>query len=290
MQKQLNPAMIKALALDLDGTALLPDTVMGERTKECLKCLTARGIQVIICTGRAVEGSYRYYSAINAYGPMVFFNGAEVADIPQPGSGRGVKVLESRLMDLDIVDYGISLARSMDIHFQIFIPPDEKNESPWETLLVDKMRPEAEMYQKHTGITPVVTDMKAAITAPGLKGCIKAAFITDPGLHDEIRQKMTDRFGGRVYIARTYPTFLEVMAAGVSKGEGLKTVMACRGLKPDEVIALGDEENDLPMFAVAGFSAAPSSAKDKVKQAAGYIFGSNAEEGIAPFLEEMFKL
>jgi len=78
------------------------------------------------------------------------------------------------------------------------------------------------------------------------------------------------------------------MAAGVSKGEGLKTVMACRGLKPEEVIAFGDEENDLPMFVAAGFSAAPSSAKENVRQAADFVFGSNAEEGLAIFLEELF--
>jgi len=130
--------------------------------------------------------------------------------------------------------------------------------------------------------------MKAAIAAPEVKGCFKAAFITDPALHDEIRQKMLDRFGGRIYIARTYPTFLEIMDASVSKGEGLKTVMRHRGLKPEEVIAFGDEENDLPMFSVAGFSAAPANAKESVRKAADFVFGSNAEEGLAAFLQELF--
>jgi hydroxymethylpyrimidine pyrophosphatase-like HAD family hydrolase len=280
------PSLIKALALDLDGTALLPDTSMGERTTECLKRLIARGIQVIICTGRAIESSRLYYDAVGAQGPMVFFNGAEVAQVPD------VKVIDSRLTSLDVIAYGIDLARSMDVHFQIFLPPgcgpESPGENPWEVLLIDKMRPEAEMYQRHTGVNPVVTDLKAAIAAPKVKGCIKAAFITDPSLHDEIRRKMLDRFGNGIYIARTYTTFMEVMDAGVSKGEGLKTVMRLRGLKPEEVIALGDEENDLPMFPVAGFSAAPSNAKEKVLKAADFVFGPNTEEGLAAFLEKLF--
>jgi Cof subfamily protein (haloacid dehalogenase superfamily) len=287
MQKKIDVDKIRALALDLDGTALLPNNSLGERTAQCLKKLIGAGMQVIICTGRAIEGSCRYYSEIGATGPMVFFNGAEVADI----SAAGVKVISASLMGLDVVEYGIDLARSMDIHFQFFLPPgcvQKAKESPWEALLVDKLRPEAEMYRSHTGITPVVTDTKAAIRAAGVPGCLKAAFITDPSLHDEIRQKMLERFGSSIYIARTFPTFLEVMNAGVSKGEGLKTVMDCRGLKPEEVIACGDEENDLPMFSVAGFSAAPSNAKDKVREAADFVFGSNAEEGIAVFLEKMF--
>ena len=284
MRNKIEPAAIKALALDLDGTALLPDTSMGERTARCLRRLAARGIQVIICTGRAIEASHRYYSAIGAEGPMVFFNGAEVAQVPD------VKVIESRLMGLDVVGYGIDLARSMGVHFQMFLPPGRgpKREGPWEALVIDKMRPEARMYQDHAGVRPVVADMKAAMAEPGLEGCVKAAFITDPGLHEAIRRKMLDRFGSRIYIARTYPTFLEVMDAGASKGEGLKTVMALRGLRPQEVIACGDEENDLPMFAVAGFSAAPSSAKEKVRQAADAVFGPCDEEGLAGFLEELF--
>jgi Cof subfamily protein (haloacid dehalogenase superfamily) len=280
MQKRIDVSKIKALAVDLDGTALLPDSSMGERTVRCLNGLVARGIQVMICTGRAIESSQRYYSAIGASGPMVFFNGAEVAEVPN------IKVISYNLMSLDVVDYGIDLARSMDIHYQVFFPP---RDSTWEALLIDKQRPEAEMYRSHTGIIHVVTDLKAEITKPEVKGAIKAMFICDPALHDEIRRKMSGHFGDSIYIARSYPTFLEIMNAGVSKGEGLKTAMKCRGLKMEELIAFGDEENDLPMFDVAGFSAAPSGSKEKVREAADFVFGSNAEEGLAVFLEDLFK-
>ena len=64
--------------------------------------------------------------------------------------------------------------------------------------------------------------------------------------------------------------------------------MQHRGLKPEEVIAFGDEENDVSMFEVAGFSAAPESARESIKKAAGVIYGSNAEEGLAVYLEKMF--
>lgn len=275
----MNAAGIKALAIDLDGTALLPDNSLGGRTIQVLKQLQSRGMQVIICTGRAVESSRHYYRAIGAEGPMVFFNGAEVVDVPAG------KVISSNLLAPEIVTYAVDVARSMDIHFQVFLPPAEGR---FEMLLIDKQRSESEMYQNHTGITPEVTDLKAALGAPGVKGCPKVMFITAPELHDKIRGKMIERFGGSIYCTRTHPTFLEIMNAGVSKGEGLKTAMECRGLKSGEVIAFGDEENDLPLFTVAGFSAAPSNAREKVKEAADFIFGSNAEEGLAAFLEEHF--
>ncbi|GHV96198.1 haloacid dehalogenase [Spirochaetia bacterium] len=282
MHRQFDPKKIKALALDLDGTALMPDNTLGERTLSCLKKLIAGGMKVIICTGRAIEAAESYRAAMGAEGPMVFFNGAEVVDMP---SG---KILSADLLDIDVVDFGIDIARSLGLHYQLYFPAGAVEDSKWEALIIDKVTPEAEMYCNHTGITPVVRDLKEVIAAPGLQGCVKAMFITDPARHNEIRKKMLDRFGGRIYIARTFPTFLEVMNAGVSKGEGLKTVMRHCGLKPEEVIALGDEENDLLMFKEAGFSAAPANARENVREAADHVFGSNAEEGIAAFLEEQF--
>ena len=283
MPKEINSSAIKALAIDLDGTALLPDNSLGGRTLECLRRLKAGGMQIIFCTGRAIESSCRYYSAISAQGPMVFFNGAEIVDVPE------IRLLNSSLVNPEAVDFGIDLGRSMGVHCQIYLPPKndpDNGTSSWEALIVEKFGPEAEMYQKHTGITPSVADLKTAMA--GVKGCIKIMFIAEPSILDDVHQIMSNRFGGSIYIARSFPTFLDIMNAGVSKGEGLKTVMAYRGLKPQEVIAFGDEDNDLPMFGVAGFSAAPASAKEKVRSAADFVFGSNAEEGLAVFLEELF--
>jgi Cof subfamily protein (haloacid dehalogenase superfamily) len=284
IMRQLNLNKIKALALDLDGTTLLPDGALGKRTITCLKMLLSKGIQVIFCTGRAVEAAEPYCSAAGVNGPMVFFNGAEITDIP---SG---KVLDASMLGLEAVTFGVDLARSMDVHYQIFLPPGviPGAKEGREALLIDKPRAESEMYFKHTGITPIVRDLKSLIAMPGLQGCIKAMFITDPSLHDIIRQKMLERFGSSIYIARTTPTFLEIMSAGVSKARGLESVMRYRGLKPEEVIACGDEENDIPMFSAAGFAAAPSNAKEPVKAAADFIFGSNAEEGLAAYLEKLF--
>ena len=289
MGKKIESERIKALAIDLDGTTLLPDSTLGERTKACIHKLISGGMQIIISTGRAIEASEKYRSAMGAQGPMVFFNGAEVADVPYG------KILHTDLIGLDVVDFGTEIARELGVHYQVYlsagISPDTGREDPqrkWETLLIDRYGPEAEMYYKHTGITPVVKDLKSLAAMPDLKGCIKGMYIADPSLHDEIRGRISERFGGRICVMRSFPTFLEVINNGVSKGEGLKIAMRHRGLKPEEVIAFGDEENDVPMFTAAGFSAAPENARDKIREAADFIYGSNANEGLAEYLEDMF--
>jgi len=289
MSKNINPKTIRALAIDLDGTTLLPNTTLGERTRNCIRKLISGGMQIIISTGRAIESAERFRSAMGAEGPMVFFNGAEVADVP---SG---KILHANMISLDVADYGTDIARDLDIHFQLYLPagisPDTGREDPnqrYEALLIEKYGPAAEMYQQHTGVIPVIKDLKTIAAMPHVKGCIKGMFIADPSLHDEIRARMKTRFGDQISVMRSFPTFLEVINTGVSKGEGLRIAMRHRGLKPEEVIAFGDEENDLPMFPVAGFSAAPASAREKIREEADIVYGPIAEEGLAVWLEEMF--
>ena len=288
MSRKFEPQKIKALAIDLDGTTLLPDAALGERTKNCLRKLISRGMQIIIATGRAIEASEKYRSAIGTEGPMVFFNGAEVADVP---SG---KILYTNLIDLEVTDFGTDIARDLGVHYQVYLPagisPDTGMEDPkqkWEALLVDRAGPEADLYFRHTGIIPIVKDLKSIAATP-LKGCIKGMYIADPSLHNEIRKRMHGRFGDKISVIRSFPTFLEVINTGVSKGEGLKIAMRHRGLEPEEVAAFGDEENDLSMFTAAGFAAAPESAREKIREAADFVYGSNAEEGLAAFLEKTF--
>lgn len=288
MDKKIDPSKIKALAIDLDGTTLLPDTTLGERTRSCIRRLISKNMQIIIATGRAIEASERFRSAMEAEGPMVFFNGAEVADVPNG------KVLYTNLIGLDVVDHGTNIARDLGVHYQIYLQaglsPETGKEDPgqkWEALLIERYGEEAEYYFNHTGIKPIITDLKKIAALP-IDGCIKGMYIADPSLHDEIRKRMYDRFGDQISVMRSFPTFLEVINKGVSKGEGLKIAMRHRGLKPEEVIAFGDEENDVSMFTVAGFSAAPENAREKIKEAADIIYDSNAEEGLAVFLEKMF--
>jgi Cof subfamily protein (haloacid dehalogenase superfamily) len=280
--KNIDPGRIKALALDLDGTALRPDTTLSKRTVKTLKSFMDRGKQIIICTGRAVEAAERFRLDIGTEGPMVYYNGAEVVDMP---SGRVIRALP---LGLDVVDFCTGLSRTMGVHFHVFFPAG--TEGGKEILMAEQASAEAAMYHRHTGISAVIGNIKEAIKAPGLSGCIKCMFITEPEILEKIRSGLTERFGDSIYVAKTFPTFLEVMAAGVSKGEGLKAAMNKRGIKAEEVIALGDEENDLPMFSAAGFSAAPAGAREKVRDAADFVIGSNAEDGAAAFLEQLFGL
>jgi Cof subfamily protein (haloacid dehalogenase superfamily) len=279
-KRSLNPLAIKALALDLDGTALNPEKALSARTLRALRRCREGGLELLIVTGRAVEAAEKYRAAMDARGPMVYFNGAVVADMP------GGEVLSATLLDLEAVEFCVGLSRSLGVYYQVFLPGSPQD--PRQRLIAESWGPEAEMYLDHTGIRAEICDIREAIAAPGIEGCIKSMFLAEPETQDRIRPRLAERFGGSLYVARTLRTFLEIMNPRVSKGEGLRLALDRRGLRPGEAIAFGDEENDLPLFAAAGFSVAPANAKEPVRQAADLLVPSNAEDGVAAFLEETF--
>ena len=272
---------IKALAVDLDGTVLARGAMLSERTARTIKLCVERGLRVILCTGRAIEAAEPYRSAFGATGPMVYYNGAVVLDTPEN------KILKTALMDKTATGVCVDIARDMGVHCQLYVlnevNPAGGNRIP---LLTERDTPEREMYHKHTGILAELVDLKEVLASPDLQGCVKAMFLAEPEVLAEVRSRLERHFGDSAYIARTANTFLEVLDPKASKGLGLKFVMEQFSLKKEEMIAFGDEENDIPMFKVCGCSAATANAKDNVKAVANIVIGSNADDGVAAFLEE----
>ena len=115
-------------------------------------------------------------------------------------------------------------------------------------------------------------------------------FIAGPAALAVIQERLEKQFGGRFYGARSYVSFLEILAPGISKGHGLRRALEYWGLLPSQTIAFGDEENDLPLFEAAGFSAAPANAQEAILRAADIRIGPNSEDGVAVFLEELFDM
>ncbi|MCL2093785.1 MAG: Cof-type HAD-IIB family hydrolase [Treponema sp.] len=280
--RRAEPGRIRALALDLDGTILGPGAVLSDRTIRAVKACAERGIQAIIATGRAILSAEPYRLALGLEGPMIYFNGAIVAD---PGKGT---YLSTTLLDLKAAEVCLALSRELGVYNQVFFPGFEGR--PEIHFITEKDREEREQYFKRAAIRAELGNLEEALARPGLPGCVKSMFLAEPEICAVIRSRLEAQLGSSVYIAQTQRNFLEVMDAQVSKGYGLKKVMDFHSLVPEEVLAFGDEENDLPMFQAAGFSLAPLSAKEEVKAAADHLIGSHEEEGAAAFLEEFFSL
>ena len=282
MQMSADPKLIKALALDLDGTLLGSGGVLSEKAITVIKKCMQKGLQIIISTGRSVEGAELIRASLGAGGPQIYCNGVVVADMPEG------KILKSTLMDKKAADFCIEVSRDTGIYCQVYLLVTDTPVSM--SLVTDQDWPGRELYKKQTGVLAELRDFKEALYGLNQIGCVKTMFVAEPEFLEAIKPRLTEHLGSSVYMTRTQRNYLELMNPNVSKGQGLKFIMEQFSLKKNEVIAFGDDENDMPMSEAAGFFVAPSNAKDKVKEIANLIVGPNTDDGIAAFLEEFFAL
>jgi Cof subfamily protein (haloacid dehalogenase superfamily) len=276
--EQFNPQDIKALAFDLDGTLLDSEKTITRRTLKALRTCLDRGIRVILATGRAVEAGELYRKIIGSQGPQVYYNGAEVVDMP------GGRCIFSHYVDTEPLRYAASLAAEMGVYFQVYFPAGTLGAG--EILMANKLGEESEYYRRMSGVQAIGGDLAASLSSPGVSQIIKGLFITGEAHQKKLRSALKERFGESICLVNSSPIYLEILANGVSKGVGLAYALKYLGLKSADTVVFGDEENDLPMFAAAGFSAAPANAKAPVLEAATFRIPSNDEEGVAAFLEE----
>ena len=88
-------------------------------------------------------------------------------------------------------------------------------------------------------------------------------------------------------IIKTRSMLLEFMPKGVTKAYGISLLAKDLGLEPAEIMAIGDEENDLPMIEYAGLGVAMENAVPAVKESADYITSSNVENGVAKVIQKI---
>ena len=97
----------------------------------------------------------------------------------------------------------------------------------------------------------------------------------------QIRDLLQEKYGDQLNIVFSKPFFLEATDKNASKGTALLKVAEMYGIKPQEVIAIGDSENDISMIRNAGLGIAVANAKERIKKEADFVTLSNNESGVA---------
>ena len=131
-----------------------------------------------------------------------------------------------------------------------------------------------------------VGDLRGWIERPPTKLVV----VDDPDRLDALRPRLEERFGGRLYIAKSLPYFLELASPTISKGSGLAFVSEHLGFTAERTVAFGDGENDLELLDWAGFGIAVENANEGLKARADWVCPSAEEEGVAQVIEALLDL
>lgn len=267
------------VATDLDGTLLRSDGSVSARSRAALDAAARAGLLVAFVTGRpprwldaVIEASGHRGIAVGANGALLYdlASGSVLASHPlQPGR-LAVLTAELRRAFPEVsfaVEYGDSFAAEPSYVHDWQINPR-----------TDRLgRPIAE---------PLVAELATIIARPAVKLLAKdrAADV------DRFLTSADELLAGRASVTHSSSYgLLEIAAPGVTKATGLTQLAAQHGIRPAEVVAVGDMPNDVPMLQWAGRSYAVANAHAAAKAAADAVVSSNDDDAVAELIESLLR-
>ena len=264
--------MYKLIALDMDGTLLREDKSVSERTKKAIADAKAKGVTVVIATGRPIDGVTRYLEELDMLGEndyVLSYNGGLVLKT----KSREV-VSKTALTGADL-HYLHNLSKELGVNIHAF--------SEVHGLITPKNSKYTEVEANINGIKIAINDYSDIEDDHSI---IKVMMIDEP----EVLQKAIDNLPKEVYekytVVRSAPFFLEFLNKKVNKGTGVELLAKHLNIKQEEIMTFGDAGNDLDMIVYAGMGVAMANAFDEVKEAANYITDSNENDGVAKAIEK----
>jgi len=263
---------VRLLALDLDGTVLTPDLRMSQRTVTAVAAAQARGVRVVIATGRMYRSTLRYGQMLHLPGPLICYQGGYIREMPARDGTPG-ELLVHRQMPAEAARAAIAWSRDhgLDPHLNI-----------GDRLLIGRGPEVTSDYERMAGVGPeYVSDLIAAIDGP----VTKVLAVGAPGLPDEVLAAARLMFDGRLEATVSHPEYLEFTPLGVTKGSGVAFLADRLGIPMSAVMAVGDQSNDLEMLRDAGLGVAMGDAPAGVRAAADEVTGTVADDGAAEAIE-----
>jgi len=260
--------MYRLLAIDLDGTLLSPQHLITPRTYTALTHAIHAGLKVVIATGNMLNVLRAVCTKLPLNGPQIVYNGAIIADI------RNNTILHEQLVPQEHILPTLALLREAGLY---------RGYHTHQHVYVDQNTPHARTWYRPP-VPPVIEVADVAQIYP--QPCIKLVGVGNANTLRAKRQMLERLLANQLYVTQASRDLLEFLHPTVSKGNALKIVAQMLNIAPEEIVAFGDQHNDIGMLQFAGLGIAMGNAHDEVKMAADYVTLRNNEDGVAVALEQ----
>lgn len=260
---------IRVVVLDVDGTLLNSDHAITPRVAETLKAAIAKGVQIVLATGKTRYSTLKLLDELGIRTPGIYLQGLAIYD-------AGGAVLQQLTLEPSLVRQVITFGE--DRGFTMLIYSGER-------ILVRSRDEQLEArFALYHEITPEV--IGALQNVVGTLPVNKVIAVGAPRAVTALRWQLTLQVGGAGRIMQAgVPEMLEVLPPGASKGWALRQLLKIIKVDAAHVMAVGDAENDIEMIQLAGVGVAMGQAAQDVKDAADYVTDSNDADGVAEAFE-----
>ncbi|PZU06633.1 MAG: hydrolase Cof [Sphingomonas sp.] len=254
---------LRLVISDVDGTLVRRDKTLSPAVVAAVGRLEQAGLPFTLISARPPSGLLWIAERLKLRQPMGAFNGGTI--VHPDGT-----ILTADRLDPDVAARAIAMLAEAKVALWLFA------HGKW--------------YAQDAGNTHMDSERNSANAEPVMfhdPAEVEGPFDKIVGVSDDypflatLDAKLSAALGEGATVARSQPYYLDVTAPGADKGHGIEALASALWVELDEVAVLGDQRNDLPMFARAGFSVAMGQAPEEVRAAATCTTLSNEEDGVA---------
>lgn len=267
--------MYRLIALDLDGTVLTSDISILPSTVEAVAYARSKGVKVIVCTGRIVGEAAVFSKEIGASSLLISAGGAAISDV------RNSRNVAEWSMPWEIGAKVVDAVQNRPVTVMIYVG-DRLYLNPYsDEILSATKRTEGFWSSKVVleDIASTIRKHKFPVSKVFARG--------DVNVLAEALGEINQLPG--IHITRSAENNFEIMPAGINKGRALRQLARVMGIGMDQIIAIGDSDNDTDMLKIVGMPVVMGNGDDAVKKLAKYITDTNDNDGVAKAIYALVK-
>lgn len=259
--------MIKMVVTDIDGTIYSPETGISIGVKECIQKLDKEKINVVIATGRTF-GSAKYVAdLLGIKCPLICYQGGLI-------NSYDGEIIDVKYLDETIAREIVEDCRKRNIHLNVYIE---------DKLYVENDDEYIKNYIGDKGIDYFKVNSFDDLDFSKLNKLLAIDY--NPEFIDSYISELQKKYP-QIYVVKSFKYFCEIANKTATKGNAIKLLANKLGFSEKEVMAIGDQNNDIEMIVTAGIGVAMGNGTPEIKKNADFITDTIENDGFVKAVDK----
>ena len=259
--------MIKMVVTDIDGTIYTPETGITKGVKNCIQDLVKNDIQVVIATGRTYSSAKHVADMLEIKCPLICYQGGLV------NSYEG-EILDVKYLDEKPAREIVKECKKRNIHLNVYVE---------DKLYVEDDNEYIKDYIGDKGIDYFKVDSFDELDFSKLNKLLAIRY--DTQFIDNLIEELSIKYP-QLYIVKSAKYFCEIANKQATKGNAIRFLAKKYGISTDEVLAIGDQNNDIEMVETAGTGVAMGNGTEQIKSKADFITDTVDNDGFVKAIDK----
>jgi 5-amino-6-(5-phospho-D-ribitylamino)uracil phosphatase len=273
----LSPEQIKAVFFDIDGTLVNRNHEISSQSRYAIAQLKKHNITVSLATGRPYFGAATIASDLGVNSPSLFCAGAMIVE-PHEGTLLFSQVIEPEVLEILIEDLF-----KQDLYCELYTQTD---------YYINQAHPLAEIHAEYLHRLPKIASFEQLIATHDI---LKVGFTVERGstqetaLYETLARFSTLQFATASGASHPHLLWGSATHKNATREKGFEVMTSLMNISPQEVIAFGDGESDIPFLKLAGVGIAMGNAPKFVQDAARIVTKSVEEDGVFDAISRLLR-